>query len=118
MPPARPRPLTRPRAGRRRCAISSCGSRALEAALLATPTCQLLLSRGIPPASRDSGPFTPLGTCPAAVSLTLGPRKSVISGHFSSSVTPTNRQLRNCWSDGKTLDIPTNGGYAGPTYHD
>lgn len=32
MHPARPRALVRPRAGRRRCALSSCGTRALGAA--------------------------------------------------------------------------------------
>lgn len=104
MHPARPRPIVRPRAGRRRLALSSCGSRALGAAPPRHPDLSANAVPGIPPSSRDSGPFTPLGKCPATAFLTLAPHKSVFSGHFSSGVTPTNPQLRNCCPTWLRLD--------------
>jgi hypothetical protein len=95
MYPARPWALVRPRTGCR-ALQSSYGSHAAGAAPPRHPDLPAAAVPGIPPSLRDSGPFTPLGKCPATIFLTPAPHTSAFSGRFSSRLTPTNHQLRNC----------------------
>ena len=96
--PARPRAIVCPPAGRR-ALHSSYGSRAVGTAPPRHLDPPAAAGPGIPPSSRDSGTFTPLGKCPATIFRTPASHWSAFSGRFSSRVTPTNHHLRNCCLD-------------------